>query len=145
MRWRSRRGSEVIEFALILPLLMILVFGIIDFSIELYDKAVITNASREGARAGIVFRSPAVSGAALQPIVQAAVNNYCSTYLITFGAAATPVVTVPNPPPCTGADGCSGDELTVTVSYSYVFSVIPNFIPSITNPTLTATTVMRME
>jgi Flp pilus assembly protein TadG len=124
---------------------MILVFGIIDFSIALYDKAVITNASREGARAGIVFRSPALSGAALQPVVTAAVNNYCQTYLITFGAAATPVVTVPNPPVCPATTGCSGLQLTVTVSYNYAFSVIPNFIPSIANPTLTATTVMRME
>lgn len=138
MRSNSRRGSQVIEFALILPLLLILVFGIIDFSIGLYDKAVVTNASREGARAGIVYRFPALTTAQLQTAVTTVVQNYCSTYLVTFGAATTPTVVV------TGG-GASGNQLTVTVTYNYVFSVIPNFIPGMTNPTLTATTVMRME
>lgn len=144
MRWTSRRGSQIIEMAFVLPLLLILVFGIIDFSIALYDKAVVTNASREGARAGIVYRYPKVDGSALQTLVTTAVTNYCSTYLITFGAAASPVVTVSNLT-CSSTTGCAGQTLTVTVSYAYGFSVIPGLIPSLTNPTLTATTVMRME
>jgi Flp pilus assembly protein TadG len=130
----------VIEFALILPMLMILVFGIIDFSIELYDKAVITNASREGARTGIVYRFPALSGAALSSTVNTAVQDYCSSYLVTFGGPSSPAVNA-----TVGVDAEGHSQLTVTVTYQYVFSVIPNFIPSITNPTLTATTVMRME
>ena len=138
MNVRRREGQSLIEFALVLPLLLILVFGIIDFSIGLYDKAVVTNASREGARAGIVYRSPVLSSGDLTTAVTAVVQNYCSTYLVTFGAAASPIITV------TGG-GASGNQLTVTVKYNYVFSVIPNFIPGITNPTLTATTVMRME
>ncbi len=140
MRWKSRAGSEIIEFALVLPLLMILIFGIIDFSIELYNKAVITNASREGARAGIVFQSPARSATELQTDVTTVVNDYCKTYLITFGGPSSPVVDV-----SVTLDADGHQQLTATVRYSYVFSVIPNFIPSITNPTLTATTVMRME
>ena len=45
------RGSVVVEFALIFPLLLFIVFSIIECSLALYDKAVITNASREAARA----------------------------------------------------------------------------------------------
>ena len=45
------------EFAIVMPLLFVILFGIIEFGILLYDKAMITNASREGARAGIVFDS----------------------------------------------------------------------------------------
>lgn len=138
MELKNRTGSQVIEFALVLPLLLLLVFGIIDFSVGLYDKAVVTNASREGARAGVVYRFPTLTSAQLQSTVTAVVQNYCSSYLITFGAATTPRITV------TGG-GASGNQLTVTVSYDYVFSVIPNFVPTLTNPTLTATTVMRME
>jgi Flp pilus assembly protein TadG len=37
-----------------------LLFGIIEFGIILYDKAMITNASREGARAGIVYSEPII-------------------------------------------------------------------------------------
>ena len=53
---KNQKGTEVVEFAIVSLLLFLLLFGIIDFGILLYDKAVITNASREGARAGIVQR-----------------------------------------------------------------------------------------
>jgi Flp pilus assembly protein TadG len=50
----SQRGAAVVEFAFVLPLLLVILFGIIEFSFLLYDKAMLTNASREGARVGIV-------------------------------------------------------------------------------------------
>ena len=49
---KGNNGASAVEFAVVLPLL-VLPFGIIEFSLALYDKAMITNASREGARAGI--------------------------------------------------------------------------------------------
>ena len=52
----SQKGASAVEFALILPLLMLILFGIIEFSLLMYNKAMITNASREGARRGIVYR-----------------------------------------------------------------------------------------
>ena len=52
---RNQRGASAVEFALILPILICVLFGIVEFGLLMYDKAVITNASREGARAGIVF------------------------------------------------------------------------------------------
>ncbi len=55
MKIRSDHGASAVEFALVLPVLMLLTFGIIEFGVLLFDKAVITNASREGARMGIVF------------------------------------------------------------------------------------------
>jgi len=55
MKKRSQKGAAVVEFALILPILLLLLFGIIEFSFYMYDKAMLTNACREGARAGIVF------------------------------------------------------------------------------------------
>jgi Flp pilus assembly protein TadG len=51
---KNQQGVAAVEFALILFPLVLLVFGTIEFSTLLYDKAMITNASREGARAGIV-------------------------------------------------------------------------------------------
>ena len=56
MKIKSENGASAVEFALVMPLLFVLIFGIIEFGIFLYDKAVITNASREGARAGVVAR-----------------------------------------------------------------------------------------
>lgn len=53
-RRRSREGAAALEFALILPLFVFLVLGIIDFGHMLYVVNTITNAAREGARRGVV-------------------------------------------------------------------------------------------
>ena len=47
-----------------------LLFGIIEFGIILYDKAMITNASREGARAGIVFDPDGISDSYIREVVK---------------------------------------------------------------------------
>ena len=47
------RGVAALEFVLVFPFLMTVLFGIVDTSLLLCDKAVITNASREAARAGV--------------------------------------------------------------------------------------------
>jgi Flp pilus assembly protein TadG len=44
------RGAAAVEFALLLPLLLLLVFGIIDFGRALNAQVTITQAAREGAR-----------------------------------------------------------------------------------------------
>jgi Flp pilus assembly protein TadG len=136
-RLRCQKGVAAIEFALILPVLMMIILGIIEFGLLMYDKQVITNASREGARAGIVVRSPQLTD--LQ--VQAVVNDYISTNLVSFGSTPTsPVITINR----TGMD--FGDDLTVTVTYNYDFLVLPNFVASLTGvQTLVATAVMKME
>ena len=46
----NQNGAALVEFAIVLPLLLILIFGIIEFGVMFYDKAMITNATREGAR-----------------------------------------------------------------------------------------------
>jgi Flp pilus assembly protein TadG len=131
-----QKGVAAVEFAIILPLLIVLVFGIIEFSLLLYDKQVITNASREGARSGIVYRYPdRVTNAEITEVV----NAYCSNYLITFGSPNL-LTTV------TRTGFGAGDELTVDVTYDYDFLVLPAFIASLTGgKTLNAVTVMRME
>ena len=49
-RIKKARGQSLVEFALVLPLLMILVFGIIDFGMGLRSYISLTTATREGAR-----------------------------------------------------------------------------------------------
>jgi len=43
------RGQSLVEFALVLPLLLMLILGAIDFGRLFYTKIIITNAAREGA------------------------------------------------------------------------------------------------
>ena len=53
---RSKRGQALIEFAFILPFLLVIVGGIVDFGLAFFVGQVIENAAREGARAGAVVR-----------------------------------------------------------------------------------------
>ena len=56
-RVRSERGAELIEFALTLPLLLLLVLGIIEFGFLFQEYEVVTNAAREGARLAALIPS----------------------------------------------------------------------------------------
>src|SRR5579859_7007147 len=109
---KKQRGTALVEFAIVLPLLLLLVMGIVELGIGLYDKAVITNASREGARAGVVLRSGWTTPQ-IQTVIQSAALLYSQANLLTFGAPSTAVL---NPPP-TGINAGTGNPLTVTVSY----------------------------
>lgn len=60
-RWRSEEGAAVVEFALVLPILMILVFGIIDFARAFYTISTLVSAVREGARYAAVLEQPLAS------------------------------------------------------------------------------------
>ena len=49
---RSERGATIVEFAVVFPLIIMLVMGIAEFSLAFKDWLTISHASREGARAG---------------------------------------------------------------------------------------------
>jgi len=137
----GQKGASAVEFAIVLPLLVTFVFGIIEFSICFYNKAMLTNASREGARAGIVYAFP---NRLCDAEIQNVITNYLSTSLITFGAVVPPAINI-NPPGCR-AGAAPGDPLIVTVDYHYDFLVLPNLIASLVGGTdLRAVTIMRME
>jgi Flp pilus assembly protein TadG len=147
----NQRGASIVEFAIILPLLLLLLFGIIEFSLLMYNKAMITNASREGARRGIVYRVDPTTESYV-PLtdseIETVVTEYLSNHLITFedppSSAQTAVL--PN-------TRSSGMVLSVTVSYPYQFLIVPA-IAALAAPggttipgtiTLTSVTQMRME
>ena len=48
--WSNSRGQSLVEFSLLLPVMLIMVFGIIDFGLGLRSYISLTNATREGAR-----------------------------------------------------------------------------------------------
>ena len=51
-RYASDRGAELIEMAIVLPILLFIFAGIIDFGFMFQRYEVLTNAAREGARMG---------------------------------------------------------------------------------------------
>jgi hypothetical protein len=156
MRLKNPKGASAIEFAIILPVLLLLIFGIIEFSLLLYNKQVLTNASREGARAGIVSQTPRLPYTGGNPCdnppssIDAEVQCYCSNHLVTFSSTNSPPTTTFDPETY-DPNAPSGTSLKVTVNYTYEFLVFPPIIVKLfggnmegTFP-LKAVTVMRME
>ena len=59
---RRRRGSIIVEFALIVPFLFIIVFGVIDFSRAYSELNAMNSALRESARLASVMKDPTAAG-----------------------------------------------------------------------------------
>ena len=122
----------MVEFAVMAPLFVVLLFGLVEFGMFIYDKGVLTNASREGARFGVVYTAPRKTTTEIQNKVQA--------YLTNSGFTDTASINV------TGAGGSSGSQLTVTVTYPYHFQVLPHFVSGLAGTmNLNANTIMLME
>jgi len=133
---KNSDGTAAVEFGLILPVLVLLVMGTIEFGFILYDKAVITNASREGARAGIVFRDPAVSSGEIDGVI----DSYCADRLVSLGSAQSITKSV------TGDCSVPDNSISVQVNYPYDFLVLPNFADGLLGiVNLQAETVMQCE
>ena len=57
LRRRRSSGQAMVEFALLLPVLVIMFLGLTDFGLFFFAQVQVTNAAREGARAGSLFRA----------------------------------------------------------------------------------------
>ena len=78
---RSTRAAALVEFAIVLPILLLLVFGVVDFGRALYTANNLTSAVREGARLASAQISPDPTVGASKAAVQTAVTNY----VVAFG------------------------------------------------------------
>jgi Flp pilus assembly protein TadG len=132
-RARSSRGAELVELALVLPLLLMLVAGIVDFAFMFQAFEVITNAAREGARIRVL---PGYTTAD----AQARVASYVSAAGLT---TVTPTTTVTAVTLANGGGGApTSTAYQVDVTYVYSFRLLS---PLLSNVTLRARSVMRSE
>ena len=110
---RDERGTALVEFALIAPLLFLLLFGIIDFGRALNYYNQVTQLAGQGARAAVVNRMPdgtaITSGSALQ-------NQLATQYVAQPELKSGIVVCIVGPVPTN-----VGDPVTVKVSYRFKF------------------------
>ena len=134
MQKLNERGAAAAEFALLLPVLLTLLFGIIEFGMIMYGREVVTNASREGARAGIVLVSPKPTAG---QITTAATN-----YLTGTGVNVADVTIA-----VAGEGGASPAMLTVTATYNYPWLIpyIPTLLGLPSPLPIPMTTTMRHE
>ncbi len=133
LRLQGQDGVQALEFALVLPILLSLVFGIVDFGILLYTKGVMANASREGARQGIRFATPPLTDSDIQTITK---NVLAQGNLDPTKATVN----------VTNAGGGFGTDLTVNLQYSFDFFIISALIPTLSsNLNLQSTSIMSNE
>lgn len=147
MKRIHQSGGAAIEFALLLPILLAIIFGVVEFSIAFYNKAVLTNASREAARAGVAVTAPKMNSNAIANVAVDYIN--VNLPLISFSPYPPPTQVFVNDLP-TGAaipsPNSPGGPLSVTVSYSFRGLALGWLMESLGKPiTLTATTVMSHE
>jgi len=136
---RSEHGAELIEMAIVTPILLLLVFGIVDFGFLFQRYVVLTNAAVEGAR---VATMPGYTAADAQARVQAYVANSLPGTVVAT-AVAVPV-TLP------GAGGGTWPGMRVTVTHVYTLGYIAPMIrlvggTSAGTVTLTAQSTMRSQ
>ena len=122
----TERGQTLVETAIMLPVIVLILFGILDAGRIFSTWVVVTNASREGARAGAVHAS--------EPTIKT-----------TAAAVGAPVGVTTANVVVTNAQGDPGENVTVQVSkgVSMITPLIQTFFGLTFNVTNTA--VMRLE
>jgi len=127
---KKRLAAAAVEFAVVAPVFLLLVFGMIEYGRMVMVYQILTNASREGARAAV-----------LDGATTSSVTTSVNTFLTDAFISGATVTVSPNPP--SGAQ--YGDPVTVTVSIP--FSQV-SWLPSpmyLGGRTLTSATAMRRE
>ena len=122
------KGQDLVEFAIILPILALIIFGITDLGRAVYYFTTMSNAAREGARYGSIHVSEIIAD-------DANLCNQVVSWSIAVVLTCDDVDTVVD---------IINKTVTVTVSYNFdpVTPLIANFFPS---QVLTARSTMTLE
>ncbi len=143
---RDPHGQSAVEITLLLPILLILLFGVIMSGFTFYAFIQVSNAAREGARAGSVYRlTQAETGWSLEQTVEKAVYTSSTNHALGFLSTTSPSFNVTSDvvvweflkPDGTAADPSDprpGDRLTVQVTYRYTLPLISDLIPQFPQP-----------
>ncbi len=125
-------GQALVEFALVLPVMLLMLFALVDFGRGFYSWLIVTNAAREGARVGAT-QKPLTD--IQQRITDSAAGIDTSDLTITV----------------TNVQGPRGQPIVVDLSYDFTFvTPIGNILNlmsggTLNAPTITSTASMRLE
>jgi Flp pilus assembly protein TadG len=137
-------GVVAVEMVILFPLLVLIVVGIVEFGHLWYVRQTLTNASREGARAAVVYEvDPAtntiIDATARTNLATAAVTKYLTD--TKFNDTWATAVNLP-------VGTATGDPLTVTVtdtSPSGGLLLLPKLLSAFSGIQVSAETTMRLE
>jgi hypothetical protein len=123
---RNQQGQTVTEFALVLPILALVLFGVIQFGIVFHQYVTLTDAVRAGGRQGAVARDlPDPSGIVEDRVRRSSVNLDQSKLDVEVESTFL-----------------RGDDITVTATYPYSINLLGIIVKS---GDLSATTTERVE
>jgi len=138
--WRkTEAGQSLVEFAMVLPIFLLLLFALVDFGRGFYTWMIITNAAREGARAGAVQMDAAGIDTKIR-------DSYCNSYPSDCSLDPARMFVLTD-----GVQDDRGKEVKVTISYDFEFVTPIGGILRIVSggsldaPTITASSSMRLE
>jgi Flp pilus assembly protein TadG len=139
------KGMALVETSIVIMVLFMLVFGIIEMGLFLFDKHILTNASREGARAGIVAGLNRSGGTEAEYMVvsRSEASRYCAEHLVTFGVSGNFSATSALRDNDANGSPSFGDDLIVTLTYDYSFLFLSTF--NIGPVKLNAVSTMKLE
>lgn len=123
---KNSKGQGLVEFGLILPLLLVLVFGIIQYGIIFNGMITVTSAAKEGARIASV-------GGTAGDVETRVENTLRASFLVAFDLKNDPDVKIVVTPSLDPDERTYGDPLVVEVE-----SYVPILVPMVmTNTTYT--------
>jgi Flp pilus assembly protein TadG len=128
IRLRSQRGQAMVEFAIVAPILLLILMGIMQLGVVYNNWVTLTDAARAGARKAAVCRtgcSPDATTATVTAVKNSAVNLNQANLGVTVASPWT-----------------QGSDATVTATYPWAINVMGVVVAS---GTLNATTTERVE
>ncbi|MGN6378029.1 MAG: TadE/TadG family type IV pilus assembly protein [Gaiellales bacterium] len=130
----DERGQAVTEFAVILPVLLLVLFAIFQFGVIFNNYIQVAAAAREGARKGAVSRTAGSCSVVQGMVVSSAQNAAPGLSTSTMGVTVNDT--------CTNNAVAAGTDMKVTVTYPWSVSLLGQVVAS---GTLSSATTMRVE
>ena len=136
--WAREDGAAAVEFALVMPILLMILFGIISFGIMLAQNMALNNGAREGARFGVVDGKTCAAITTAAKDASVSVNMRSADVTVTIKRGQTAAAAQAAASPCTSstvkpcAGSVSGDSLFVTTEFtSKVLVPVPGIADSL--------------
>lgn len=130
----DERGQAVTEFAMILPVLLLVLFAIFQFGVIFNNYIQVSAAAREGARKGAVSSQTGNCASVQALVVSSAQNAAPGLNTSNMGVSVSDT--------CTNNVVVEGNDITVTVTYPWSVSLLGQVVAS---GSLSSSTTMRVE
>lgn len=129
-------GSSIVEFALLLPIFALIILGMTEVSLAIYNKTLVTNIGRDSARFGTLVRTPRASEEEIEAFARTALEE---SLLFYSSQGTTLSVIRPDLP-------TSGDRLVVVIRHEYQGIGLGRLIATLAGPIIVSSaSVMSYE